>query len=507
LSWQPHQAAGWLRPQQGEVVSLPESGPHEPREFDDDERDRVATVLDFELPFALEGLHGELAPQAILPADTDGRVLVSSRQKQPQDIAVSLRLAQLRPPRDGLIVASGDRYGRINVSAVQFQLQEFRDLSEADAAFGQCLRWLNRFIDLYNRATQGLQVRKVTRDDILAYRFAHVFEARLYNEVIQPVANVSLRAIPAFPRDGQLLWGLLNAPLARDELWARLIDEARYHLSIEAHTATVINCITALETVLRSSKGRTLMQFFERHGIVLEQKWLHRRHLDSVSVCLNLLNLLSERLGLDQGLTQRAVGHYDLRNAIVHHGRRRVEPELATACVEDTEQLIRHLLDRIHLSITARLAIETLPASDIEFDLVTMRSAEAEVTFTCTGSILTVTLTRGSLAAGTLTTDLSAAGWEEGSAATIAVTYDARAELATLIIDTEVTDTSHCPLGPLDASDFRPDIGNDERNSHFPLEFILVHNRVLQPQELADVESLFTSERGDQSQPSSQPDA
>jgi len=152
IDWQPKEVVSRIRVKRGKPVSIPPSGPHSPKYFTVDEKERAITVIDFELPFAVEGLQGELPLLVEFAEGVDIRVFLMSRQKNCGDIATSLRLAELRPPREGVIVGYGDRYGRINVSAIQFQIPGFVDTRERDQLFEACFDWFNRFIETYRRA-------------------------------------------------------------------------------------------------------------------------------------------------------------------------------------------------------------------------------------------------------------------------------------------------------------------------------------------------------------------
>jgi hypothetical protein len=138
MYWQPKKEVSRIEVKLGETVYIPPSGPHAPKDFTADEKARVITVSDFELPFAIEGLQGELPILFESPNGLDARIFLMLRQKNYGDIAVSLRLAYLQPPREGVIVGYGDRYGRINVSAIQFQIKGFVDSMERNSLFEDC---------------------------------------------------------------------------------------------------------------------------------------------------------------------------------------------------------------------------------------------------------------------------------------------------------------------------------------------------------------------------------
>jgi hypothetical protein len=52
-------------------------------------------------------------------------------------------------------------------------------------------------------------MRGITKDVIFAYRMAHLLDGKTFNEIIQPVAALSLQASKAFPDNFMLrnaLW-------------------------------------------------------------------------------------------------------------------------------------------------------------------------------------------------------------------------------------------------------------------------------------------------------------
>jgi len=492
MDWQPEKVGSRIEAKPGETITIPPSGPHSPKDFTTDEKARVITVIDFELPFAIEGLQGELPPLLESPEGLDARVFLMSRQKNYEDIAVSLRLADLQSPREGVIVGYGDRYGRINVSAIQFQIAGFVDLMERDSLFEDCFDWFNHFIEIYRRAKQDFGLRRIAKDDIFAYRMAHLLDGETFDEIIHPVAALSLQTSKTFPDDFILRNALWFPSQVRDELWVRLISEARHYLSVEDSRIAVINAITALETALNK---KNLEEFFERQGVPFA-RWKDKKSRESITVILNLFNLLYDRLGLESDFTKRVIQHYKCRNKIVHHGTMRIRAEDAQRCVDDVDFLIRYLKDLIHFSVTIRLLLAVLPPSGVEFEVIRMSSREMSLYMICSGNLVTVTMQTADGAQNHLSADLNAIGWvvEEGGA--LSVTYDAHARVARLLFNTrEVDSVSDCQLGYIDASLLRPELRDARHKDFLPIQFVLVHPRIIQPEELADVDSIFAPKR------------
>jgi hypothetical protein len=88
--------------------------------------------------------------------------------------------------------------------------------------------------------------------------------------------------------------------------------------------------------------------------------------------------------------------------------------------------------------------------------------------------------------------DLNAIGWVVGERGTLSVTYDAHAKVARLLFNTrEVDSVSDCQLGYIDASLLRHERRDAKHIDFLPIQFVLVHPRVIRPGELADVDSIF----------------
>lgn len=495
MEWKPEEVASWIHSKPGEPFSIPPSGPHSRKDFTADEKKQVITVVDFELPFAIEGLQGELPLLMEFAEGVNARVFLMSRQKNPGDIAISLRLADLQPPREGVIVAYGDCYGRINISAVQFQIPKFVDLSERDQLFKACFDWFNRFLETYRRAKQDFRLRRITKDDIFAYRFAHLHDDKQFNEIIQPIAALTLQALQDFPNDFSLYNALLFHYQVRGDFWVRLISEARHYLCVEDYRTAVINAITALETVLKESNGKNLKEFFQRYDVPFN-RWRDKKTRESITVCINLFNLLYDRLGLDKEFTERVIQHYNRRNAIVHSGTMRIRAEDAQRCVDDIHFLIRYIHDLLHFSVTMRLILAALPPSGVKFEVIRMYSPEMALHLICNGNLVRTTLQASDGTPTHLEADLSGIEWAVGEKGTLSVTYDAHARVARLLFNTnEVDCVSDCKLGYIDLSLLRPEILDALHKDFLPIQFVLVHNRIIQPEELADIDSIFSEKR------------
>jgi len=490
MDWGPYQAVERIDVKLGKHISIPPSGPYVPKNFNDDEKKRVTTFIDFELPFAIEGLQGEIPCFVEFEGGKKVQVILKTRQKHPKDIATSLRLAGLQPPRTGVIVGYGDRYGRINISAIQFKIAGFVDIQEGAQLFEDCLSWTNRFIEIYRRAKQDFTLRRITKDDIFAYLMAHLFDGNQFNEIIQPVADMSIQVLHDFPDDPMsksLIWFHSQQP---DELWIRLIDEAHHYLSLEDYRMAVVNSITALENVLKIAHGKNVKEFFERYEVPFS-RWKDRESRKSITVCLNLFNLLCDEVHLERELTERILQYYALRNAIVHSGQMRVSAEKGRRCVADIYFLIRYLLDLIHLSVSLSLKLASLPAED-QFELFRMYSDEISLQIDCKGTLLTVTLETTDGTTTRLQADFSQAEWIIGERGTLLVTYDAHAKIAKLFFDTKEVDSAiNCQHGYIDASLLRTEVRDKRHIDFLPIQLILQYAIVVDPNELKDFLNSF----------------
>jgi len=154
--------------------------------------------------------------------------------------------------------------------------------------------------------------------------------------------------------------------------------------------------------------------------------------------------------------------------------------------------LIRYLLDLIHLSVTLKLELANLPESKDQFELFRMYSDEMSIQMNCEGVLLTVTLRTADGATTTLRTDISRAGWTAGKRVTLSVTYDAHEKVVKLLFDTTVMDSkSDCRHGYINASLLQPEVRDNRHKDFMPIQFILLHARVIQPDELQNVDSIL----------------
>jgi len=491
-----------ISPKPGEQVRIPRKGPDNPREFTADEKQSVTTILDFELPFAVEGLQGSL-PLTMERADvfqqfpgaSEGYVMLMTRQRSPEDIRLSLGLSSLKPPSKGVIVAFGDRCGRVNISMLRFAFAGFVELDRRDELFDACIKWTSSFIERYRRETGSHRLPKVLREDIVLYRIAHVLADVEYNNCIEPVANLSLRALSGFPND-PILYARMIVGGMRPDLWRRLLDEARHCAAVHDYRICVLNTVIALEVVLKEDNNQHLEDFLGPHDIPFD-RFRHADIRDSLKGCLNLLHMFAEMTGLPEGLTERVLERHVRRRDNIVHGPKpqmRVSPEDARQCIEDVDLLIRYLVDEIHFSLTARLELAQLPPPEAAFDLVRMRSAELTCDLRCEGTRVAATLESGDSTSYTLSVDLSDVEWKEGNLGTLAVTYDAHASMARLIYNTiEVDSVSPCELGAVDASRLEPQPADAEHVQYLPVKYLLTHSRVIEPHQLEDVDGVFQS--------------
>lgn len=489
--WGPYIPVDRIGVEPGEPISIPPSGPYVPRTFTDNEKKRVKTDLNFELPFVIEGLQGKVPYSHGLEGGIEVSVFLKSKQRAHNDIKAALRLADLRPPKTGVIVSHGDRYGRINVSLIEFEVAAFFDIEQAGWLFEKCLNWTNRFIEIYRRAKQDFTLRRLAKDDIFAYIMVHLYEGSQFNEIIQPVADLSIQALGGFPDDPMVKPLIWFHSQRSTELWNRLIDEARHCLSLEDYRMAVVNSITALESVLKKAPGTNVKEFFERYGVPFS-RWNDRKSRESITVCLNLFNLLCDKVHLETQLTERILKHYARRNSIVHSGQMNVRAEDGQKCVADICSFIRYLLDLIHLSVTLKFEIVKLPNPDDQFELFGMRSDEMLLQVNCRGVLFTVTLQTADGTTTDVKAELDRAEWTTGKTVTLSVTYDAHTEAVELLFDTTVMDSaSGCRHGCVDASLLRPQVIDGRQSEFLSIQAILLHERVVQADELRDLESFL----------------
>jgi hypothetical protein len=492
--------AGVIHGKPGEPISIPPLGPQRPRNFTVEEQQRVITVLEFELPFALEGVEGRLPLTERFLGNIEAAVGIQTRQKHPEDISSSLGLACLNAPSTGVIVARGDPHGRVNVSAIQFQLHGFVDLANRGALFEQCLEAANRIIERYRIAKHDFRVSRIAKYDILAYGARHRLDGIAYNDWYEPVGPVTLLAASEFPCDPFLRNKMWFRQQVTPKLWERLIAEARHYVAVGENRLAIVTSITALEVVLKDANGRNLKALFDRAGIEFGR--LHFRHIkESVSACLGLLNMLASHLHLDRELTERMLEHYVCRNAVMHSGTMRVQEEKAKACVEDTHLLIRHVLDIVHLSVTLRLQLVCLPPNDASFGLLKLTSPEWNFVFSIhNGSLVASLATPSDGAEVRVDVPLCDLNWNTGEEAAILFSYDSRASEAKLAFNTKVVATrSGCQVGSIDASLLNGDsieMPESYVRPVFPGPY-LVHGRVVEPEELAHIDTLFIQPSGD----------
>lgn len=477
-----------IRPANGEPVGIPLHGPVNPRQFTTEEREKVVTFLDFDLPYALEGIQGSMEQKIPFFTSGDTNITFLSSQKACEDIRASLHLSFLTPPKSGVIVSSGDRYGRINFTAIQFQIKSFVDLNESDGFFDRCLSCINDFIDHYRRAKQDYAFRKVNKDDIFAYHICHHLNDDIYNDLIQPIAHLTLRALPNFPDDMYLwnkIWFDYVKPVA---LWDQLIHEAHYYLSLGDYHVAIINAITALENVIKDDK--IMKVFFQRHNIPFD-RWKDTGNRESLTQRLYLLRLLCNHLKLDSDLIDRIIEHYNIRNDIVHRGIRPYtnKPEKVQNYLNDIHQLIRIILDEIHLSIILGLTLLSFPSQDAEFGIINFSNPKDKtvIKFLVKRQYLCSEIQSNDQITAYLQMDLQNIGWEIGSQGTIKYTYDAHQKISKLIFNNNEIDHIESDLGVIDASLFEPQAQNLSQHSKFiVVEWASQYNRVIQPHELND---------------------
>lgn len=484
--------AGVLQAKEGVPMSIPPLGPQCPRTFTVDEQKRVTTVLDFELPFALEELEGRL-PVTVVLGKIEGDVGIRTRHRHPDEIARSLGLAFLAPPSSGVIVAAGDPHGRINVSSIQFQFRGFVDLAYRREVFQECLDSTNRIVERYRMAKRDFRVRKIAKSDVLSYGARHRFDGQTYNDWYEPVAPVRLVQAPNFPCDLFLRNALWFRYAARSELWEHVLSEARHYLAVGDRRLAIVTAFMALELVLMQSNGRNLKAFFHRFGLPVAPLPIPGTR-KSVNDCLTALKVHASDLSMEVAVTERMLDHYNRRNLIVHHGMMRITEDHARECIEDTYLLIRHILDMLHLSIVAQLELLSVPQMNAAFSLLRLEAPEWRVVFSFGGGSVNALLAkRDSGPETTLHIPWADLKWNPGQKGAILLSYDARFGQARLAFNgPDVVAEAKCSIGYVDASLLGLatfEMPEAIMRPGFPAQF-LVHSRVVQPEELAHLNSL-----------------
>lgn len=498
--------AGVIQAKENDPISIPPLGPQCPRTFTIEEQERVVTVLDLELPFALEGLEGRL-PITVLSGETKGDVGVRTRHRHPDEIARSLGLASLAPPSSGVIVAAGDPHGRINVSCIQFQFQGFVDLALRAELFQDCLDSTNEIVERYRIAKRDFRVRKVAKSDILSYGVRHRFDGQTYNDWYEPVATVCLSRVSSFPCDDFLWNALWFRYAANSGLWEHVLSEARHYSVAGESRLAIIAAFMAIELVLMQSNGSNLKAFFARFGLPVDPMPIQGKRT-SVNDCLKALKTHAGKLHLEVALAERMLRHYERRNLIVHRGMRRVTEDHSRECVEDTYLLIRHVLDMLHLSVTVDLELLSVPQMDAEVSLLRLEAPEWRVAFSFEGGSLKASLVKlDSEAETTLRIPWEDLNWIPGQKAAILLSYDARHGEASLAFNgPNVVTATECRIGYVDASLLGSasfEMPEAIARPGFPGPF-LVHSRVVRPEELAHLDSLFVPADGEETDSTSE---
>jgi hypothetical protein len=490
----PPSVAGVIKAKEGEPMSIPRLGPQSPRAFTVEEQKRVITAIDFELPFALEGLEGRLPLTVLLRQDVPGDVGIRTRQRHPDEIARSLGLAHILPPTSGVIVATGDPHGRINVSTLQFQFRGFVDLTNRGEVLEQCLDSANRIIECYRMAKHDFRVRKVAKTDILFYGARHFLDGQVFNDCYDPVAAVILVKAQHFPCDPMLMDALWFSYARSADLWERLMAEARHFLAVGEHRLAVVTAFTALELVLMRSNGKNLKAFCARGGLRVDPLPIPGSR-KSVIDCLEFLNGHNTELRLDLGLAGRMLSHYNKRNLIVHRGMMRIAEDQARECVQDTYLLIRHVFEILHLSVVAQVEIVSLPPSNAAFPVMRVEGPEWGVVIWCASESLNASLTKQQtgeqVCVGIPWQNLN---WAPGQRAAILLTYNAwTGETKLAFNGPESVGRSECSMGSIDATLVR------SYSIEMPEEIMrpvspgscLVWPRVVEPEQLVLLGSLF----------------
>lgn len=486
-----------LHEKTGEVPTVPtlvlrSSAVLDGRAFNDDEKDRVLTCLEFELPFAIPHLQGVLPPTVRFPKDRKASVILATRQRSALEVFDSTGIRVDVAP-GAVLICEGDRHGRVNVSRIQFQIQGWIDITERGDLFLDCLVWFNRFLEHFREATDVYNLRRLVESDIVYYTFAHVLNDKTFNRVIEPAAPWEVSVAPSFPNDPTLAYGIYSRSQLRRSLWERLILEARTAYALHDYRIAVVNAITGLENLLAENKEQ-VKRFFSSRAIDFD-KWLTGKSSgkspDSVTICLNLLHMLGNQLGLQSQFTERLIGHYSRRHAIVHSGTLRVEPADALQAIEDVYYLSRCLLDRFDFTVNTILvpATDSLP----ETDLLLFGADSGK-----RGKVL-LRLRKGSLVATLLAdghqvcqleADVPSGSWKAGEWVSIGVTYQRASSALRLIWNDRVLQEAAVTLDSLfDASFFR---------SHAPAKNLgtfvvpesainLVYHLALTPEQVADL--------------------
>jgi hypothetical protein len=86
----------------------------DPRQFNDDEKQRVLSCIEFDLPYSIPYLQGMLPPAIRFPNNQQGIVLLVTRQKERREILNSMGWPSIAIPPNSVLVCNQDRHGRVN---------------------------------------------------------------------------------------------------------------------------------------------------------------------------------------------------------------------------------------------------------------------------------------------------------------------------------------------------------------------------------------------------------
>ncbi|MGO9465429.1 MAG: hypothetical protein ACLQVF_14900 [Isosphaeraceae bacterium] len=477
------------------LFTLRSKGPICPRNFSDAEKEGLSTWLTFELPYALLFIEGELPQGPSLPRNLVGRFIVESRQRPKEEIVRLLDISPSDLPADSFLVWPEDTCGRLCVSEVGFQLFGFIPPDERAALFDECLSWLNRLLSHYRRSRNLHHLRQLTRYDIFRYEFYYVLpDGSKHNVYSVLVTPVTVESWPGFKSEYAVANDIRLAMQIRRGLWDRLLSEARRYHAVADFRSAVINCVTALESLFKDENSKHLTSYFQRRGLPLDG-WRTGKHLDSVSVCLNLLNLLHLQLRLDSQLTGRLIDHYDLRNNIVHNGTLKVREEKARQAMADTYEVIRAITKTFDFSVTLRFRLQAMPPADSSTDIIRFAGNEHRMCISFMKQAVVLRIYQPSLEVIRLEAPVGSMGWTLSQMHTVCCTYDDDRGVIEMISDDRIVASTVVVKvsKDFDASTMKSE-GLEPAARQFldtSVGFIMLHNRYISPEDLSNIDSVI----------------
>lgn len=476
------------------VFSLTATEVHDQQELSESDKAIALTCIEFDLPYAVSDIQGSLPISIPFPQNRPFEALVTNRQKPGADIG-----NYLGPPPLGLLpgwvwLCRNDRHGIVNTAKIQFQFKGYIPVDDRGSIFGDCIRWFNRFMEHYRKVTERHEYKKIDGSDVVTYSFAHVCGDRLVNRIIEPSTRLTITASPGFPND-QIVWGSINSSgQVKLELWERLLLEARHYLATNDYRIAVVNAITALENLLQEKRAEKLKAFFSEKGIPLNE-WKNNSKLESITTCLNITHVLRKNLSLPDGITERLLTHYNLRNSIVHNGTLTVDATKAASAIDDVYTFSRHLTLRFDFSLMSIFRPESGTADSVNIRLISVTNKDrAAIKVEIVNSTIAISFSLRGNELLHISTPFPTAKWVISERTCVVMSYSHRNKTASVILNTELLSQVKCDLPPeFDSATFHSESFDEHlmeiASSESP--FFGIHSRAVAPSELAGIDSFY----------------